>query len=147
MSTLIEIVEAMAQALAPISATIPDLQGTPYLNANPTPPSIDIYPGTPFESSADSGFEIPTRPGLYFTVRARTTFADSVAGQQGLYRMLDPDGPESVQEHLEVDQTLGGVVSSIDVVAEGVSGFTEYLEDAATGGRLVGCEWRVRILT
>jgi hypothetical protein len=143
MASLAEIVEAMAAALTPIAATIPDLQVTPYLNQNPTPPSVDIYPGTPFQTGTGFGDDAE----LFFTVRARTTFADSVAGQQGLYRMLDPAGAESVQAHLEADQTLGGLVDAVAVATEGVSGFTEYIEDAATGGRLVGCEWRVRILT
>jgi hypothetical protein len=143
-STLIEIVEAMATALAPIGTTIDGLQVLPYLNGNPTPPSIDIYPGTPFQTG--SGFGDDDQE-LFFTVRARTTFADSVAGQQGLYRLLDPSGPESVQHHLEADQTLGGIVQTLAVVEEGVTGFTEYVEDTQTGGRLVGCEWRVRVIT
>jgi hypothetical protein len=143
MASLVEIVEAMAAALEPIAATIPDLQVTPYLNQNPTPPSIDIYPGTPFQT----GTAFSDDAEMWFTVRARTTFADSVAGQQGLYLLLDPGGPESVQGHLEADQTLGGLVDAVAVASEGVSGFTEYIEDAQTGGRLVGCEWRVRVLT
>lgn len=141
--SLIDVVEALAAALAPIGSTIEGLQVLPYMNQNPTPPSIDIYPGTPFQTGSGFGDEAE----LFFTVRARTTFADSVAGQQGLYRLLDPAGPESVRAALEADQTLGGAVQSLAVIDEGVSGFTEYIEDAATGGRLVGVEWRVRVLT
>jgi hypothetical protein len=140
--SLVGIVEAMAAALQPLTDTIDGLQITAYLNGNPTPPALDIYPATPFQDSL--GRDDAT---VYFTVRARTTFADSVAGQQGLYRMLDPHGPESVQAHLEADQTLGGAAQAVAVVAEGVSGFTEYMEDAGAGGRLVGCEWRVRVFT
>jgi hypothetical protein len=143
MATLVEVVEAMAAALEPIAATIDGLQILPYMNPNPTPPSLDIYPGTPFQTGSGFGDEAE----IYFTVRARTTFADHIAGQQGLYRMLDPAGPESVQAHLETDQTLGGVVQAVAVVPEGVSGFTAYLEDAQSGGSLVGVEWRVRVLT
>jgi hypothetical protein len=141
--SLATVVEAMAAALAPLAATIDGLQVTGYMNINPTPPSIDIYPGTPFQTGSGFGDEAE----LYFTVRARTTFADHVAGQQGLYLLLDPAGPESVQAHLEADQTLGGTVQAVAVVPEGVSGFTEYVEDVQTGGRLVGVEWRVRVLT
>jgi hypothetical protein len=143
MSSLIEVVEAMAAALEPIGATVEGLQVLPYMNANPTPPSVDIYPGTPFQTGSGFGDDAE----LYFTVRARTTFADHVAGQQGLYRMLDPAGPASVQAAREADQTLGGVVQTLAVVPEGVSGFTEYLEDAQAGGKLVGCEWRVMVIT
>ena len=31
------------------------------------------------------------------------------------------------------------------VTPEGVSEFREYLEDSATNGRLLGCEWRVSV--
>jgi hypothetical protein len=141
--SLQQVVEAMAAALEPLRDTIPDLQILPYLNVNPTPPSIDIYPGTPFQTGSGYGDD----KQVFFTVRARTTFADSIAGQQGLYRMLDPAGPGSVQNALEDDQTLAGVVQSLAVVDEGVSGFTEYVEDAQTGGRLVGVEWRVQVIT
>jgi hypothetical protein len=141
--SLQQVVEAMAAALEPLTDAIPGLQILPYLNANPTPPSIDIYPGTPFQSGSGFGRDAD----CFFTVRARTTFADSVAGQQGLYRMLDPTGAASVQAALESDQTLGGAVQSLAVVEEGVSGFTEYVEDAQTGGRLVGCEWRIQVIT
>jgi hypothetical protein len=133
----------MAAALEPLRDEIPDLQILPYLNSNPTPPSIDIYPGTPFQTGSGFGDE----KDVFFTVRARTTFADSVAGQQGLYRLLDPAGPDSVQAALEDDQTLGGTVQAVAVVDEGVSGFTEYVEDTQTGSRLVGCEWRVKVTT
>jgi hypothetical protein len=142
MSSLIEIVEAMAAALAPIAATIDGLQVVSMMNANPTPPSIDIYPDTPFQDRLGDD-----DAAVFFLVRARTTFADSVAGQQGLYRLLDPHGPESVQAHLEDDQSLGGVVQSLAVEPNGVSGFAEFIEDAQTGGRLVGATWRVRVLT
>jgi hypothetical protein len=141
--TLVAVVEAMAAALEPLKTGIPDLQVLPYMNGNPSPPSIDVYPDTPFMSGSGFGDDAE----LFFLVRARTTFADSIAGQQGLYRMLDPSGPGSVQAALESDQTLGGVVQTLAVVEEGVSGFTEFIEDAATGGRLVGCTWRVRVIT
>jgi hypothetical protein len=142
MSGLVDAVEAMAAALAPIGDTVEGLQILPYMNPNPTPPSIDIYPATPFQDRLGRD-----DAAVFLTVRARTTFADHIAGQRGLYRMLDPTGPESVQAHLEADQTLGGAVQSLGVEPEGVSGFTEYVEDAQSGGRLVGCEWRVRVLT
>jgi hypothetical protein len=142
--SLLDIATALAAALAPIGDTIDGLQVTPFLNGNPTPPSIDIYPGTPFQAGSGYGGD---DLNVYFTIRARTTFADSVAGQQGLYQLLDAGGPESVRARLEEDQTLGGVVQSLWVVDDAVSGFTEYVEDSQTGGRLVGCEWRVMVIT
>jgi hypothetical protein len=142
-SSLLEIVEAMAEALEPLRDTIPDLQIYPYLNVNPSPPSIDIFPSDPFQEP--SGFADDAE--AYFTVRARTTTADSEAGQQALLRMLDRRAPESVEEALTLDQTLGGVVQSTGIAEEGISGYRVYLEDPQSQGRLIGCEWRVLVIT
>jgi hypothetical protein len=48
--------------------------------------------------------------------------------------MLDPSDPASVE---------AAIADTATVVPEGVSEYREYLEDAATNGRLLGCEWRV----
>ena len=144
MASLIEVVEAMADALEPIRTAIPGIQIHGYLVGNPTPPTLDIYPGDPFfQTHSGFGDDIEA----YFTVRARTGTADPDAGQQVLYRLLDPRAAESVQAALEADQTLGGTVQSVDVVGEGVTGFREYLEDPVSNGRLIGCEWRIRVIT
>ena len=143
MSTLPEIVEALAGALEPLRTDIPDLQIFPYWLASATPPTIDIYPGDPFQGGlgfGNGGAE------LFFTVRARVTTADSVAGQQLLYQILEPD--TGVTAALTADQTLGGVVDSLGIGeqgAPGISGLREYVEDVAVNGRLLGCEWRVRV--
>ena len=143
MAGLLEIVEAMADALEPLKTQIPGLQITPILNYNPTPPAIDIYPADMFQTG--NGFQDDT--DAYFTVRARTTTADHEAGQKALLKMLDRRAPESVEEALTSDQSLGGTVQAIAVAEDGVSGYREYLEDPATNGRLIGCEWRIRVIT
>jgi hypothetical protein len=142
-ATLIEVVGAMASALDPLKLTIPDLQVYPFLNYNPTPPSIDIYPADLFQTG--SGFRDDS--DVFFTVRARTTTADHEAGQKALLRMLDRHAPESVEEALTLDQTLGGRVHSTGIAEDGVSGYREYLEDPQANGRLIGCEWRVHVIT
>lgn len=146
MSSIPEIVEALAGALEPLRGDIPDLQVFPYWLAQCTPPTIDIYPGDPFQD----GLAFGSRGGasMFFTVRARVTTADSVAGQQLLYEMLEPE--TGVGAALTADQTLGGVVDSLYIGEDGnpgVSGLREYVEDTAVNGRLLGCEWRARILT
>ena len=125
------IMQGIADELDPITLEIPGLQITPYLNPNPTPPSIDVYPGDPFETGAGFG---PTQAQLFFTIRARVSTGDAEAGQLLLLRMLDPSDAASVEAALE---------DVAAVVPEGVSGFREYLEDTAGNGRLLGCEWRV----
>ena len=143
MSSLLEIVEAMAEALEPLKGSIPDLQVYPYLNYNPTPPSIDIYPADLFQTGSGFGDDAD----CFFTVRARTTTADHEAGQKALLAMLDRRSPESVEAALTVDQTLGGRVQSTAVAEDGISGYREYLEDPQSNGRLIGCEWRVMVIT
>jgi hypothetical protein len=143
-ASLATIAEALAAALAPIRAEIPDLQIYPYWLAAPTPPAVDIYPGDPFQAPA--GFD-PRRKALFWTVRARWTTADQDAGQQGLLGMLDPDGPASVEAAFYADTSLGGTVDQVAVVDESPTGYREYLADAAINGRLLGAEWRVEVLT
>ena len=146
MSSLPEIAEAIAVALEPLRDDIPDLQIYPYWLASATPPTIDIYPGDPFMDGL--GFGRNGGADMFFTVRARVTTADSTAGQQLLYQILEPE--TGVTAVLTADQTLGGVVDSVAIGDEGsagVSGLREYVEDVAVNGRLLGCEWRVRVLT
>ena len=104
---------------------------TPYLQPNPTPPSIDIYPGDPFQSGA--GF----RDGdtEFWTVRARDTTADrgrpagaaadAGPGRPGLDPTTIDDAPPPSSQ-------------------EGVTGYRVYLEDGRDGS-LIGCEWRVSV--
>lgn len=147
MASLADVVEALAAALEPIRDTIDDVQIYPYYLINPTPPAVDIYPGDPFQQGGAFGLDAE----CFFTVRARASTADSDAGQQLLLQLLDADGPASVEAALTADQTLGGVVDSVAVGeaagTPGVTGYREYVEDAAVNGRLLGCEWRVRVLT
>lgn len=141
MSSLPEIVEGMAAALEPLTVAVPDLQIYPYLNTNPTPPSLDIYPGDPFQEP--EGFSKSKR--LFFTVRARASTADPDAGQQALLQLLEPDGPSSVETALCWDG-LGGLVDSVTIAAESPSGYRVY-QDPGGNGSMVGCEWRVEVLT
>lgn len=124
--------QAIAEALQPLEAEIEGLQVTPFMNVNPTPPALDVYPGDPFQTAA--GFGVGNSQ-VFFTVRARASTADSVAGQRLLLRLLDPGDSASVEQALEDVAT---------VVPEGVSGFREYLEQTVPSpGFLLGCEWRV----
>jgi hypothetical protein len=125
--------EALATALQPIADELPGLQVYAFLNSNPTPPSLDIYPGDPFQTGA--GFGVGQQQ-VFFTVRARVGTADEEAGTRQLLRLMDPNDRASVEAALE-DVAV--------VVPEGVSGFREYLADASSNGRLLGCEWRVTL--
>ena len=113
------------------------------MNPNPTPPSIDIYPGDPFRDTPTAGFQ-EVGGELLFTVRARVTTVDNIAGQDLLLRLMDDEDDISVAGTLMEDQTLNGLASSVFV--ESQTGYTRYLEGGTESGGLLGCEWRVRVL-
>jgi hypothetical protein len=131
--TLQEWAIEMAAALEPLELEVPGIQIVPELNANPTPPSIDIYPGAPFQVGAGFGFG---NNQVFWTVRARVSTADQVAGYGLLLRLMDPNDPCSVERAL----------AAIDVVMtaeEGVSEFRQYVDAGSQGESLLGCEWRM----
>jgi hypothetical protein len=121
----------IADALQPITTEVPELQLYPYYNPNPTPPSIDVYPAEPFQQP--SGYGVNSKY-VWFTVRARVSVADPIAGSQLLLELLDPSSPASVEAAL----------AQINVVVDAnssVSGFRRYSDDQGDG--LLGCEWKV----
>ena len=124
--------EEITDALRALQDEIPGLQVSAYWIDNPSPPCIDFYPATLFQEGA----ALPAGQNLvHFVVRARVAMADPVAGQQLLYRLLDPMDAASVELALaEADCVVG---------PEGVAGFTQYADDANSNERLLGCEWRV----
>jgi hypothetical protein len=124
----------IADALGLLTGEIAELQVYPYYNSNPTPPSVDVYPADPFQEG--SGFGIGSSR-VWFTVRARVSMADPLAGNQLLLRLLDPNDPASVEAALAAGDT-----ATIDNSGSGVSGFRRYADDNAD---LLGCEWRVGV--
>lgn len=125
-------IEEIADALRELQEEIPDLQVYGFWNDDPTPPCLDVYPAVPFQDGAGFG---AGNNRAYFTVRARVGMADSEAGQRLLLRMLDPDDAASVEVALAEAEAV--------VAPEGVSGYTQYADDATATERMLGCEWRV----
>jgi hypothetical protein len=128
--SLFTILADVVAALEPLTEVFEGLQITPYLNGNPTPPSIDVYPSSPFQVGASfADWQI------FLNVRARVSTADPLAGQARLLRLLDPTDEASVAKLLE---TIDPPIAVLEV-----SEYREYLEDPAVAGRLLGAEWRV----
>jgi hypothetical protein len=132
--TLQEAVDAMTAALQPLTVEIPELQIYGYPNRNPTPPSIDIYPGEPFQEGA--GYGVGDKR-VYWTVRARVSVADQEAGTRLLLRLLDTNDPASVEAAL-ADQDVAVIGND-----GAVSGFRTYSDVGDTD--LLGAEWRVEM--
>lgn len=124
---------AIAAALESIRADIPELQVYAYYNTIPTPPSLDVYAATPFMLAA--GFGVGNSRA-WFTVRALASEADPEAATKLLYRLLDPNGPASVEAALAEDD-----LAVIDTTDGQISGIQRYAD--ATG--CIGCDWRVGV--
>src|SRR5262245_32128188 len=126
--------EAIAGSLDPLTTVVEGLQVTGFLNAAPTPPSLDVYPASVSSMTPVSmaGWE------EMFTVRARVASPDDTGAQEVLLSLMDVDGPASVMAALRVDPTFGGTVGSSTVDER--TGFTAY------PGDYLGCEWTVRTI-
>jgi len=107
---------------------------------NPTPPTLDVYPGDPFQEQTAYGH---ASREVFFTIRARVSMADNEAGQSTLLQLLNADGPGSVIAALAADRDLQGWVQ--DSLVDGVSGFAIH-QDVSEATPLLGCTWRLRIV-
>ena len=114
MSGLAALIMTVAGALTPLASEITDLNIYPYWSDVPSPPALDIYPATPFQTAAGFG---PGNSQVFLTVRARVGMADALASQQTLIRMLDPADPASVEVAL--------AAADLTITDGGVSGFTD----------------------
>jgi hypothetical protein len=125
---LLEVVDA----LLPLQQELPELNVYAGYVENPTPPCIDVYPGTPFQEGAGMGV---ASKRIFFTVRARVGTGDPSSAQALLLRLLDPADVASVEAALlEADAV---------VAEDGVIGFTQYADDSGAAERMIGSEWRI----
>ena len=129
--TLQQALDAMIAALQPVVDEIPGLQ-VGFWRPNPTPPSIAIYPGDPFQEGSAFGLG---EKRVYWTVRAVVSNVDPAAGPELLLRLLDTNDPASVEAALD---TCDAVIGNEDTV----SGLRNYTD---VGPDLVGAEWRVEM--
>jgi hypothetical protein len=137
--SLNDVMAAIVEQLQTELAGLEGLQVCSELVYNPTPPSIDVYPGDPFlEREAIGGWS------ALWIVRARVTTADQQGGQQLLLDLMDPSGPYSLRAALAADATFGNIVDDSTVEA-GPSGYVAY-RDQATVGDLLGCFWQLRVV-
>ncbi len=111
----------------------------PMLENNPTPPAIDIYPGSPFQESIAFG---RGNKSLNFDVRARINTPDSGGAQEVLLAMVDPEGTASVEQAILSDPQLGGTVS--DLFVEGPSDYGTFIEPSGAGA-FMSATWRVSV--
>jgi hypothetical protein len=141
---LLDIMDAMADQIRSVvdDVTDVDVQVEPRLNLNPTPPSIDIYPGDLARDQPSAAFD-DISGGYLLTVRARVSTADNEAGQALLLAFMDDTNDLSIGQALADDTTLNGYASSLDVTSQ--TGYVLF-PDPGGEGALLGCQWTVLVL-
>ena len=124
-------------AIAEALGVIPDVQASPYVLANPTPPSVHVLRGDVlYDQAMVGGTHVWT-----MRVQAFVGLASDQAAQILLDGFLAADGDLSVKQAIEADTSLGGLVQTLHVTQ--ASGEQVYVRDQ--GGPVLGSEWTVQI--
>lgn len=129
---------SIREGLAANLSALKDVQVSPYMLANPQPPSAHVFP-------ADISYDQAMVRGVdqwTFTVQAFVGLIDAKGAQVKLDALLAPSGSQSVKQLLEVDRTLAGVVADLHVT--GCSGYRVYPRDP--NPPVLGAEWTVSVL-
>ena len=109
--------DIMDQMVAQIAAAVSDdyeVQVFRGVMWNPTPPTIDVYPGGLARNDTSASFD-EISGGYLFTVRARVLTADVEAGQDLLLRFMDDTDSMCIAGSLMADPTLNGLASTLAV--------------------------------
>jgi hypothetical protein len=140
-ATLAEIMDALADQIRGVVDDVTDVavQVEPRWVTNPSPPTIDIYPGDP---SNDPDFRAFGEfiGGELLTVRARVDMSDTTAGQDLLLAFMDDVDPLSIVAAINEDDTLGGLAAAVDVRTR--SGYVRFIESSET----MGCLWGIVVV-
>lgn len=131
--------KAIRRALADaLRARFPELQVEPYMLSDPTPEAAHVYPSTlEYDLAFQRGLDVDS----YF-VEVFVAEVSDIGAQDVLDDYLEPDGPLSVKEALELDRTLGGLVDSLQVT--GTSGYRRYLRTDGSSP-VLGAQWTVKV--
>ena len=104
--------QALATSLAPLQ---PDFQVSAYILANPTPPTVQIYP-------SETTYDLVMRRGLdevHMTIQAMVPLdGGDIGAQQLLDNLMESSGSRSVKALIDgnsADATLGGLVNTLTV--------------------------------
>jgi hypothetical protein len=129
--------------LATNLATIPNVQASAYMIANPTPPTVWVRPDkTSYHEAMQNGLACK-----YFTVTAFVGVIADQGSQMLLDKMLDETGATSVKAAIESDKTLGGLVQDLIVTDHnGYQVFADPQVGRSMGqGQLLAADWTVEV--
>jgi hypothetical protein len=140
MSSLAAIRAGLVTNLNTLKSTYVDMQISPYVLSNPTPPVIWVKPTqgnvTEYHQAMRNGQETWT-----LTVQAFVGSGGDKTAQIVLDELLNTTGPRSVKAAIEVDLTLGGATD--DLIVRRCISYQEY--QRADGTILLGAEWIVEV--
>ncbi len=144
MTTVLELAEALADAVTPLSPEFP-VQVVPRYLFAPGDSCIDIYPATPAEANTSFG---PGSRMHWFTIRLRVPTADADAAQDFLYAARNGTGDGSIREALTTSPALDALVDGIVLPDSTPSGFRLYDDSGFANGvaRYLGEEWTVGLM-
>lgn len=110
-----------------------DVQVEPRMVLNPSPLTVDIFPGDPARHEDSAAFD-DVSGGYLLTVRARIHTADFDAAYDLLVALMDDTDTLSLAENLLADPTLDGWAASIDV--RDFTGLRAYEHPSGEGAHL-----------
>jgi hypothetical protein len=124
----------LREGLAANLRTVSGLQVSPYVLANPTPPSADILPaGIDYYGAMQKGVKT-----YLFNVQVIVTAGLDEAAQMALDDFVDSD---AIPDAIESDETLGGACDDVIVHA-----LDEYGRTALDGKEYFVARWQVEVL-
>jgi hypothetical protein len=145
MASLTDIRLGLAANLAVLNQAT-GIQVLPYLIANPTPPTVLLFP----VASENTRYDLAMGRGLDqwdFAVQAFVGATTDIGAQATLDKFIASSGPLSIKAALEKkdgpngEVTLGGLVSDVNVTT--CTGYRIYLREG--GGAVLGAEWTVEV--
>jgi hypothetical protein len=132
-------IQAMVDAAAPSNI---DVQVEKGIVVNPTPPTIDMWPGAVSRETESAAFD-DIYGGYLITVRARVATGDTDAGQDLLLRFMDDTDELCIAAALDTDPTLNGNASSLTM--RDPTGYTLF-PDSGGDGALLGFSFTAVVL-
>ena len=140
---MIEVMNEMADLVrAAVAGNGVDVQVEPRRVLNPTPPTVDIYVGDPAKGFDAAGFGDMAGEDIY-TVRLRVGITDYEENHELLYDFMDEESPLCVPMAILQEDTLNGLVNSIDITS-----FSGELLFPNLEGTMVhiGCQWGFQVI-
>lgn len=137
-ATLQEIREGLATNLGTMDDSPHDVQISPYIIENPTPPTLYVI------GPEETVYDLAMQRGLdewHITIQGFVGGPTDIGAQVTLDRWLTPTGGNSVKKALESNPTLSGKIVNIRVVSS--SGYRIYHVESTAP--TLGAEWTCKI--